>query len=136
MSVANDFPSAKAEWELVDVELNEQWDNCPCGKEIKELCHIRNRLNQNRTHVGNVCINRFIGIETGNLFTGLKRIYHDIEANPNDDLMFHAYRLGYIYENEYKFLMQIKRKRSLSQKQTSWKIKINRRILNKTVVRR
>ena len=112
------------------------WDNCPCGKDIKEICYIQNQLNGNKTHVGNVCVNQFIGIETGNLFAGLKRIAKDITANANEDLIIHAYKLGYIYESEYVFLMDTRRKRNLSDKQKEWKKKINRRIVNKTVVRK
>jgi hypothetical protein len=136
LSEASTFHQAKTEWKLVDVELHDEWDNCPCGKDIKELCVIENQLNGKRNHVGNVCVNQFIGIETGNLFPGLKRIAIDETANANADLIDHAFRLGYIFENEYKFLMETQRKRNLSAKQTEWKIKINRRILNKTIVRK
>ena len=135
LSEATDFDDAKKEWKLVDVEIHDEFDNCPCGKEIKELCYIQNELNRNKTYVGNICINRFIGIATGNLFVGLKRIALDETANANEDLIDHSYQLGYIYENEYKFLMQTRNKRKLSPKQLAWKLKINRRIINKTVVR-
>jgi len=135
LSESSNFHVAKNEWKLVDVELHDDWDNCPCGKSIKELCFIENQRNENRTYVGNVCVNQFIGIETGNLFTGLKRIAIDETANANKDLIDHAFRLGYIYENEHKFLMDTRRKRNLSPKQVAWKVKINRRIINKTVVR-
>jgi hypothetical protein len=136
LSNATDFHHAKNEWKLVGVEINEEWNNCPCGQPIKELCYIENQLNQNKTYVGNVCVNRFIGIETGNLFSGLKRIAKDDTANANEDLIIHAYLLGYIFENEYSFLMDTKNKRKLSIKQLEWKQKINRRITNQTVVRR
>lgn len=129
------FQTAKNEWRLVGVEINEDWDNCPCGQAIKELCYIENQLNGNKTYVGNVCVNRFIGIETGNLFSGLKRIAKDDKANANEDLIIYAYKLGYIFEKEYSFLMQTKNKRKLSEKQIAWKQKINRRITNQTVVR-
>lgn len=135
LSEAADFATARHEWKLVDVELHDEWDQCPCGKEIKELCYIQNSQNGNRTYVGNVCVRQFIGIETGNLFAGLKRIAIDEAANANADLIEHARRLGYIFENEYKFLMETRRKRNLSAKQIAWKVKINRRIINKTVVR-
>lgn len=136
LSHSQDFYSAKNEWVLIGVELQGDWDNCPCGQPIKELCYIENQLNHNKTYVGNVCVKRFIGIDTGNLFAGLKRIAKNHLANANEDLIIHAYELGYIYENEYKFLMQTRHKRILSEKQASWKKKINLRIVNKTVVRR
>ncbi len=136
LSNADEFSVAKSEWKLVGVEIHEDFDNCPCGQPIKELCFIENQLNGNKTYVGNVCVNRFIGIETGDLFAGLKRIAKDDKANANEDLIVHAYKLGYIYEKEYHFLMQTRRKRKLSEKQLEWKQKINRRITNQTVVKR
>ena len=136
LSRASDFHSAKNEWRLIGVEIHDNFDNCPCGQRIKELCYIKNDKNGNKTYVGNVCINRFIGIDTGNLFDGLKRIAKDTQANPNEDLIINAYNLGYIHEDEYEFLMQINRKRKFSDKQMAWKEKINRRIVNKTVVRK
>ncbi|MBU2643007.1 MAG: hypothetical protein KJ889_14510 [Gammaproteobacteria bacterium] len=136
LSNSKDFNSARAEWRLVGVEVSEEFDHCPCGQEIKEHCYIQNQLNGNTTYVGNVCVNRFIGIETGNLFSGLKRIAEDETANANEDLIIHAYRFGYIFESEYKFLMETRLKRKLSAKQIEWKKKINRRIINKAVVQR
>lgn len=136
LSEAEDFDAARREWNLIGVEISEEFGNCPCGQEIKEHCHIQNTLNGNKTYVGNVCINRFIGIDTGNLFEGIRRIAAKDSANANEDLIIHAYRLGYIYDGEYKFLMDTRHKRKLSPKQLAWKQKINRRIINQTVVRR
>ncbi|EJO9911212.1 hypothetical protein NU785_002817 [Vibrio parahaemolyticus] len=136
LSNSQDFHAAKNEWKLVGIEIQEDWDHCPCGQRIKELCYIQNQFNANKTYVGNVCVNQFIGISTGNLFDGLKRIAKDCSANANEDLILHAYQLGYIYEKEYQFLMQTRRKRTLSDKQRAWKQKINWRIVNQTVVRK
>ena len=137
LSVSNDFNTARTEWDLVGVEVSDEFDNCPCGQDIKEHCYIRNRLTGRTTYVGNVCINRFMQIETGNLFDGLKRIAQDDTANANHDLIEHAYRMGYLFsEKECTFLKQTTRKRKLSQAQISWKQKINRRIIGKTIVRR
>lgn len=137
LSVGSTFEVARQEWDLVGIEISEEWDNCPCGQDIKEHCYIRNRLNGNSTYVGNVCINKFIKIDTGSLFDGLKRIARDDTANANHDLIEHAYRMGYLFgEKEYNFLMQTARKRNLSQAQLDWKKKINRRILSQTIVKR
>jgi hypothetical protein len=137
LSESDRFDVARLEWDLVGVEISDEFDNCPCGQDIKEHCYIRNRLNGNSTYVGNVCINRFIQIDTGNLFDGLKRIAKDDTANANNDLIEHAYRMGYLYdEKEYNFLKQTMHKRNLSEKQIAWKQKINRRILQQTKVRK
>ncbi len=136
LSDGHDFNAARLEWKLIGVEVSEEWDNCPCGQEIKEHCYIQNQVNGNTTYVGNICINRFIGIDTGNLFAGLRRIARDPFANANEDLIVHAYRLGFIFESEYAFLISTRHKRKFSEKQLAWKEKINRRIINKTVVQR
>lgn len=135
LSESSSFATAKTEWQLVAIEISDEFDNCPCGQEIKEHCYIRNRLNGNETYVGNVCIKKFLDIDTGNLFDGLKRIAKDIEANPNDDLIKHAWRMGYLHdEKEYHFLQSIKRKRKLSEKQAQWRRFINNRIVKQTKV--
>lgn len=130
------FPEARKEWSLVGVEVSDEFDSCPCGQDIKEHCYIENKFTGHKTYVGNICINRFIGIDTGNLFDGLKRIATDSKANANADLINHAFKLGYIFDSEYNFLMETRLKRKLSPAQLAWKEKINRRITNKTVVQR
>jgi hypothetical protein len=136
LSRSNVFEVARTEWELVSVEITEEFDNCPCGQEIKEHCYITNRITGQSTYVGNVCINRFIGIDTGNLFEGLKRIAKDPYANANLDVIEHGRKLGFIYDNEYDFLIQTRLKRNLSQKQLDWKRKINHRITQQITVQR
>lgn len=136
LSRSTTFEVARTEWDLVGVEISEEFDNCPCGQEIKEHCYITNRVTGASTYVGNVCINRFIGIDTGNLFDGLKRIAGDPYANANLDVIEHGRRMGFIYDSEYDFLVQTRLKRKLSQKQLEWKRKINRRITQQISVRR
>jgi len=137
LSLSGAFDVAKSEWDLIGVEITEEFDNCPCGQNIKEHCFIKNRLTNHQTYVGNVCINRFMGIATGPLFEGLKRIAADTSANANDAVIEFSYKMGYLYgEGEYNFLKRTKLKRNLSAKQIAWKQKINRRIVAGTVVRR
>ncbi len=136
LSRAKGFDVARTEWRLVAVEISEEFDNCPCGQEIKEHCYIKNSVTGHETYVGNVCINRFIGIDTGNLFGGLRRIAENDTTNANADVIEYANERGFLYDKEYEFLMSTRRKRTLSDKQKAWKRKINQRILNKIVVQR
>jgi hypothetical protein len=136
LSRSSRFDIARTEWDLVGVEITEEFDNCPCGQEIKEHCYITNRITGESTYVGNVCINRFIGIDTGTLFDGLKRIAKDPYANANLDVIEHGRKLGFIYDSEYNFLVETRLKRNLSAKQREWKRKINRRITQQIVVHR
>lgn len=131
------FDVARREWDLIGVSVSEDWGECPCTQAIKEHCYIRNRITGHETHVGNVCINRFIGIDTGQLFPGLRRIFQNEVARPNHDLIEHAHRLGYLYgKSEYEFLMGIRHKRILSPKQEAWLKKINRRIRSQISVKK
>lgn len=132
----NDFMAAKLEWDLFDVLLTKDFGNCPCGQKILEHCFLKNRKNGRTTWVGNVCVKKFMDIDSGTLFDGLKRLRKDNSARPNRMLTEHAYKKGFLYgENEYEFLLNINRKRKISEKQESWLRKINRRILEKITVR-
>lgn len=136
LSSSTSFEIAKLEWSLIGVEISEEFDECPCGKEIKEHCYIQNRLTGKETYVGNVCINRFMGLGTGTLFDGLRRIKADGDAAPNIALINHANACGYLYESEYAFLVNTAKKRALSPGQLSWRQKINKRIISQTVVKK
>jgi hypothetical protein len=136
-SKAETFDVACREWDLVGIEVSEELDNCPCGQQIKEHCFIQNRVTGHKTFVGNVCVNRFMGISTSTLFDGLRRVKDDPLARPNEALINHALSRGYIYgEKEHTFLTGIRRKRILSTKQRDWSLKINRRIVNSIVVKK
>lgn len=136
LSLASTFEAAKSEWVLESVEVSEEFDWCPCGQEIKEHCYIRNTLTGNQTYVGNICVNRFIGIDTGNLFEGLRRIKDDPNANPNLAVIAYAETKGFLFEKEPEFLRATARKRKLSVAQKAWKVKINRRIVHQIIVHR
>jgi len=136
LSSAQAFDVARREWSLAGIEVSEEWDNCPCGQKIKEHCFIRNRVTGAETYVGNVCINTFIGIDTGTLFDGLKRIAGGKPARANEDLIRHAFAMGYLHgEKERDFLMRIRLKRKLTPAEEQWERFIHRRILKQTVVR-
>jgi hypothetical protein len=136
LSNSQNFDVARQEWVLDAVEVSEEFDSCPCGQSIKEHCYLRNKVTGFRTYVGNVCVNRFIGIETGSLFDGLKRIKAGLSANANLAVIEYAETKGFLFDKEPGFLRSTARKRKLSVAQKAWKEKINRRILNQTVVQR
>lgn len=135
LSVSDNFRVARQEWKLVDIEIREEGGRCPCGQRIVEHCHLKNGLNGNETHVGNVCVQKFLEINTEGLFEGLRRIAINDNANPSDALIDHAFRSGYLYGiDEYLFMKEVRSRRKLSPKQARWRQKINGRILRKTVV--
>lgn len=136
LSQAPTFEAARSEWVLDSIEVSDEFDSCPCGQDIKEHCYLRNTVTGHQTYVGNVCVNRFIGIDTGTLFDGLRRIKENPAANPNLAVIAYAESKGFLFDREPQFLRSTVRKRILSSAQKAWKEKINRRILNGTVVKR
>lgn len=136
LSAAKNFESARSEWVLESVEVSDDFDQCPCGQDIKEHCYLHNKVTGHKTYVGNVCVNRFLLIDTGTLFDGLKRLKADAYANANHAVIDYADARGFLYDKERDFLLDTVRTRNLSTAQKAWKAKINRRILSQTVVRR
>lgn len=134
LSKATTFELARNEWKVIGAHIEHDWDECPCGQPIKELCFLENKITKHRTYVGNICVNRFMGIETGNLLSGLKKIMKDHASNANTDVIEYAKANGYLFDQEYTFLMETRRKRKLSPKQEQWKIRINQRILQQSIV--
>lgn len=136
-SVAENFDDAKLEWSLERVCVTEEFGLCPCGVRIKEHCYLKNYRNGNTTWVGNVCVRKFMDINAGTLFIGLRKVRNNISARPNMRLIDYAKCRGYLYgDHEYKFLVEISERLKLSVKQVNWLQKINRRILHSIVVRR
>ena len=66
----------------------------------------------------------------------VKRIAEDESSNANEDVIEYANERGFLFDKEYDFLMDTRLKRKLSPKQIAWKRKINRRIINQTVVQK
>lgn len=131
LSTADNFEDATDEWILDTVEFVERF-TCPCGCDsCKEICHIKNKTNGNKTTVGNSCINRFFGLDFKGLFRCLANMIERETANINQHVIDYANERKYIHSAEYFFLNSIDGKRKLSAKQAAWKRKIRYRILNK-----
>jgi hypothetical protein len=120
------FETARGEWDLEFITF-EELDSCPCGQLIREKCWLHNRVTGYDTFVGNVCVNRFMGINTKALMTGLKRVKRG--GNANYATINYWKGLGQITHWERRFLLDIHRKRVLSPKQASWKTYIYRKVV-------
>ena len=135
LSNSLDFNEAIKEWEWIGVSYAENWDSCPCSQDIKEVCHIKNKVNGNTTHVGNNCIKKFLDVDTGSVFRLFKKLADNPDMVIPNKLIGYASRFGYIYEGEVKFLGSlVKSKYALSEKQKAWRDKIVYRLLNRVVV--
>ena len=133
LSSSDNWEQARTEWKHTDITYNNNTQHCHCSQVIKNVCHITNQINGNVAEIGNDCILEFLEVDCGNTFNGIKRLIADpVNAKPNTDLINISYKLGYIYQSEYDFLMSVRNKRKTSYKQNNWIAKINNRIINKT----
>lgn len=131
-SVAQDWPTARLEWDLETIFREEEFQTCACGHyPIIEICQLRNRRNRQLIEVGNVCVKKFMGMPSNRIFDGFRRIAKDHEKALNEAASDYAFRKGWVTEWERKFLSNTARLRNLSGKQLAKRIEINTRVLRK-----
>jgi len=134
LSEASNWDQAKLEWTLESIYKEDEPDTCLCGHfPIIEICILRNKLNSNTAIVGNCCVKKFIGLPSDKIFQAVKRVSKDDTKSLNAETIDHAFRNRWINDWEYKFYMDILRKRSLTAKQLSKKRQINRKVLSRIV---
>lgn len=130
-----DFTKLREEWELTDVLKQDSWNECLCGKDIKELCYIKNKFNGKVLIVGNECIKKIC--PSGNFSTKTKQLFNSIrnlskKRTLNRLLIEYCKEKNIINDWEYKFSLDTHFKRQLSDKQKARKEIIDTKIL-KTV---
>ncbi|HJW32458.1 MAG TPA: hypothetical protein VJ505_03740 [Holophagaceae bacterium] len=134
LSVSARWDEAKLEWELEDVWHEYEPDTCLCGHTpINEICQLRNKLNGNKAIVGNHCVKKFTELPSDKIFQAVKRVNENDCKALNPEAINHAKSKGWISDWEYNFYLDTWRKRSLSQKQSNTRIRINHKVLQKIV---
>lgn len=132
-SNADTWTAAKLEWDLLHVYREDEPLTCLCGHNpIIEICVLRNRLNGNTAIVGNVCVTKFLGLQSDVIFSGLKRVAKDETKGLNEAATTYAFQQGWITDWEHTFSLDTWRKRELSDKQALKRVQINRRVLART----
>lgn len=130
LSEASDWFDAVGEWELESIYFDEEPATCLCSHHpIIEVCNLRNKKNGNAAEVGNVCVNKFLGIPSKIIFDGLKRVANDRSKALNSAAVGYIRQKGWINDWEHDFLIDTGRRRSLSPKQAAKRAQINHRIL-------
>lgn len=81
------FNVAKIKWESDYIVFTMEFGQCSCSQRIKVHCYMINKNNEKTTHVGNICVEKCMGIDARNIFNGLRKIRNNAEAPPNIDLM-------------------------------------------------
>lgn len=113
LSESKSWGYACLEWELVG--LNVGWTYCACGHSIKEACVVKNKLNGNVIIVGNCCLRDF-PYEHDTLLA--LRALH--ECRITDTVIKLVCKYGLLTKRERKFMLDVWRKRKLSEKQRKW----------------
>lgn len=131
LSRSTDFATACEEWDLTHVQV--YLGSCPCGMTIMDHCFLWNRVTGTSTHVGNVCVGRFMGLDGAgtSLFDGLRRIKAKPTAAPNAAVIEYASYQGILVGREGEFLRDTLRRRKLSPKQLAWRQTINAKIVSR-----
>lgn len=128
-SAASTWDQARLEWALETIYRAEEPESCLCGHyPIIEICVLRNRVNGNEVVVGNVCVNKFIGLPSDAIFRGVKRVTKDRDKAPTPEAIDYAFKKGWINQWERDFSFATLRKRNLSVKQAAKRRQINDRI--------
>jgi len=125
---------AKLEWALSHVYFSptDEPGVCLCGHApIREHCVITNRLNGNVAVVGNCCVKRFIGLPSGSIFAGLRRIARNPESALSPAAAEYAHRAGLLDRWEYEFCLNSHDKPAhrLSPRQLAKRVEINAKVL-------
>jgi len=133
LSVSSTWERAVEEWDLLEVwfvEKGEDPETCLCGHHpIKEVCVIKNHRNGKLAEVGNVCVNKFMGLPSEGIFQGLRRIQRDRDRGLNPAAVAFAFDKRWITKWEVAFCESTWRKRELSPRQWASRHAINDNVL-------
>ena len=129
-SVSEDWDSARHEW---DVTYSYAADNetCICGKQhIVQVNVLENKFYGTELKVGSTCVNKFKQIDIAFVHLNLNKIRRNINARVNERTMAHLLKRNVINQVEYKFYVDVWRKRKLTHKQEWWIREINKKCLH------
>jgi hypothetical protein len=125
-----DWEVAKREWSLVGIDEAEVAQTCLCGHyPIIEVCAIHNRLTHLHVEVGNVCVKRFLGIRSDQIFDGIKRIRKFPDRSLNSACIAFFGQRDVLTDWEYNFCSDTQLKRNLSEAQLRVRHRINDKVL-------
>lgn len=130
-SKEQDWPQAKLEWDLWDVFKVGEEQVCLCGHHpIFQICTLKNHLTHKQAEVGNVCVEKFLGMHSKRVFSALRRIRTDNTRSLNKDAVEMFMRLGAISAQEAEEYLSFYRKRKhVTEDQKKLKIAVNAKVL-------
>jgi hypothetical protein len=133
LSYSDNWVQAKKEWSLELVYFSSGEQHCLCGQLIKECCVLTNIKNSSSAIVGNVCVNKFMEIESDKIFKSVKKIQKDLSKSLNKETINYAHQKNWINTWERDFYLNISHRRKLSEKQNSKLNQVNKKIINNII---
>ncbi|WP_041794017.1 hypothetical protein [Micavibrio aeruginosavorus] len=132
LSTSKNWDLAKLEWHLEDVYFEDEPETCLCGHTpIIEVCILKNKNNGNTARVGNICVKKFMGLDSDKIFQSVKRIKKDVTKSLSAEALQYAFQKNWIFLKDRDFYISIMKKRLLTEKQLKWKKDINLRVLSR-----
>lgn len=126
-----DWTLCKNEWGVHDIYKVGEEQTCLCGHHpIFQICQLQNEVTRDFADVGNVCVQKFIGLRSKRLFAALDRIAKDLRRSLNKEaieLYTHLRIIGAGEAEEY--LSFYRRRKNVTDEQYEFKEAINSRIL-------
>lgn len=127
-----DWQQAKLEWDLELVFQVGDPQVCLCGHQpILQICTLRNHLTNKRAEVGNVCVERFLGMRSRRIFSALKRIRADLKRSLNKEAIEMFQKLKVIsYGDAEEYLTFYRKRKWVTEEQWALKQEVNQAVLD------
>jgi hypothetical protein len=130
-SVADNWQQALQEWWLESIYFTHIPTPCLCGHPSLEHCLLVNRNNGRTTEVGNLCVTRFMNIDSERLFRALRQVRKNRQAALNPEVTELAHEMGLINDWERMFSLDTCHKPTnwLSPAQLAKRVRINQKVI-------
>lgn len=126
-----DWGQAKLEWDLEDVFRVADQRDCLCGHNpILQICTLRNQLTRQIAEVGNVCVERFLGMRSKRIFSAIKRIRDDLNRSLNKEAIEMFRKLKVIsHQDASEYLLFYRRRKNVTDEQQEIRRDVNAAVL-------
>jgi hypothetical protein len=135
MSADQTWENARLEWVYSHSLYSGEVHHCLCGQAIKNLCYLVNPENDHQLAlVGCVCIEQFIDPEIGQFAKRINHTIRQLSVRPNyrdrdETLINYARENNIISNGDFLFLVSIRERRNLSERQLNWLNDINAKMI-------
>ncbi|EIZ1085905.1 hypothetical protein MPI44_004453 [Klebsiella oxytoca] len=133
LSQADEWESARKEWQLDRIYKTKKPMSCLCGHTpISNVCVLKNTVNRRTASVGNCCVKKFMGLPSDTIFNAVNRVSKDDNKSANIQTLKLALEKKLITRWEHDFYVDTMNKRKLTTKQTTTRKRVNQKLTRLT----